>query len=413
MHATGEESSRQGLLVAKETSKADASPLTTRKRKLQATDMDLETRRRLWQQQVPHLYDLVVSHSRSPGITAFQWPAGAARWGNMVLQRMVLGTAEALLVAAVRLPWDEPMAEECEAHSCQPQEQEDGIGKSFVRVTQYMKHDGPVKYLACSQQSYLLTATQADGSGDVLLFRAADWQVAVTHECSPDRRFKAAESPSGCCWIGGGNLLSGTVKGAHLWDVEAGSLIKEFSSGEFATTAVAASNNSPDLVIASCSDGCCRVWDARTGGVAFCWQCHQGSGSCVELAAGERVASGGTDGHILLYELRQPSAELCRLSWDGANFGAVTHMQWSRFSGSQLAGAYADGRVLLWDVERNQRLHSQSQISAEPPGVVFVHGGHSGSLPSGVAWSRDCPHLMASADPSGLQFWRPSSKLFL
>lgn len=69
---------------------------------------DLPTRKKLWQAQVPHLYDLVVTHRRSSDIRSFWWPAGAARIGkNAVLQRIVLGSSKALMLAAVRLPWPE------------------------------------------------------------------------------------------------------------------------------------------------------------------------------------------------------------------------------------------------------------------------------------------------------------------
>lgn len=86
----------------------------------------------------------------------------------------------------------------------------------------------------------------------------------------------------------------------------------------------------------------------------------------------------------------------------------MSHLAWSPFS-RLLAGAYADGRMLLWDVDKAQ---SVSEVSAEPPGVVFVHGGHSGCEPTGLAWSNDCPQLMASADSNEIQFWRPAATLF-
>lgn len=378
-----------------------------RKRKFEVIDTDLETRRRLWRQQVPHLYDLVVNHRRSPGAQALQWPAGAARLsGDVVLQRMVFGTREALVIAAVQVPWKEPMAEEYNAFQSQSQD-EGQLAKPSVRVTQYMKHEGPVKHLTCSPQTYLLTATQAEGAGDVRLFRVGDWQTAANPECRADRLLEVPGSPCGCCWMGGGNLLSGCSTGAHLWDVEAGSIVKECSSGDFKTTAVEANSKSPELFATSGSDGRCRMWDTRTGGVIFCWDCHQGPSSSVAFS-GDRVASGGADSGILLWELRQPKQALCSCSWDG-HFGAVSHLAWAPDSNRQLAAAYADGRILLWDVEKAK---SEPGVAEEPPGLMFVHGGHSGCEPTGVAWSHDCPQLMASATLQEIQFWRPAAMLF-
>lgn len=410
-NAEVKEENGKGKSQATEDKNSDTNlgSLTTRKRKLQAVDADLETRRSLWRQQVPHLYDLVVTHRRSPCVRTLHWPMGAAVLDKeVVLQRIVFGTREALVIAAVQLPWKAPLTEECQVGQTSLPQDEWRVVKPSVRVTQYMKHEGLMKYLTCSPQTYLLTATQAEGSGDVLLFCVGDWQDAANAECRPDRHLEAPGLPAGCCWISGGNLLSGSSVGAHLWDVEAGSLVREFPSGDFTTTAVASMSSSPELFATSGSDGHCRVWDMRTGDVVFDWDCHQGPASCVAFGPGDLLASGGADSGIMLRELRHPNRSLCSCSWDGAHFGSVSHLAWSPFS-RLLAGAYADGRMWLWDVDKAQ---SVSEVSAEPPGVVFVHGGHSGCEPTGLAWSNDCPQLMASADSNEIQFWRPAATLF-
>ncbi|CAJ1433786.1 unnamed protein product [Effrenium voratum] len=376
------------------------------KRKWQEADV-----RTSWQAQVPRLYDLVVSHVRSPGVRSLQWPGGAARIEQgVVLQRMVVGTAEAILIMAVRLPWHEPMTRESDF--CQPwQGTPAGHSQPFVRVTQYMAHEGPVEHLSCSPHTYLLLASQAEGSGEVLLFRAADWQVAANNTCRPERRL-AIEAAGGCgtSWMGAGGcqLLAGSAAGAHLWDVEVGSLVKTFPGQSSVTTAVAASTASPQLFATSGSDGCCTLWDARVGSTIFQRHCHLGPAHCAEFAPGgiERLASGGAD-RILLWEIRHPG-QPCNLSWDGADFQGVSHMTWSPFSNNMLAAAYGDGRVLLWDVEK---AHNQRADGMEAPGVTFVHGGHAQRQPSGVAWSSDCPWLLASADAEEMQFWRPSREV--
>ncbi|CAE7440838.1 HAT2 [Symbiodinium sp. CCMP2456] len=376
---------------------------------------DLPTRKKLWQAQVPHLYDLVVTHRRSPDIRSFSWPSGAARISkNAVLQRIVLGSSKALMLAAVRLPWPERLAEESDRPWEEPAGEE---VQPFVRITQYMACDG-LSTLACSPHEYLLTATQ-NTSGEVLVFRAADWEVAYQDECRPELRLSGEGGPAGLAWTeSSSQLLAANRGGVTGWNIHTGSATARFAAGR-EVTALAASSFGNTFIV-GCSGGRLAWWDTRVQGLAPTGSCDTGHGpvQCAAFADVElgsnQLATGSADGHLQTWDVRQLSAPLCDLSWPGSACGGVTHVAWAPSGNRMQAAAYGDGRVVLWDP--TQRAETAQPVSesqpGQPPDAKFVHGAHSGQDVCGVAWSRDCPWLLASAVREDLQFWRPSAALF-
>lgn len=377
---------------------------------------DLPTRKKLWQAQVPHLYDLVVTHRRSSDIRSFWWPAGAARIGkNAVLQRIVLGSSKALMLAAVRLPWPERLAGE----STPWEEQKEPAGEAvqpFVRITQYMAYDG-LATLACSPHEYLLTATQ-NASGEVLVFRAADWEVAYQDECRPELRLSGEGGPSGLAWTeSSSRLLAANPGGVTWWDIQTASATARFAAGR-EVTALAASSLGNTFIV-GCSGGRLAWWDTRVQGLSPTGSCdtRHGPVRCAGFADADpgsnQLATGSADGHLQTWDARQLRAPLCDLSWPGSACGGVGHVAWAPSGNRMLAAACGDGRVVLWDTA--QSTETAPPISGsqwEPPEAKFVHGAHSGQDVCGLAWSRDCPWLLASAVREDLQFWRPAAALF-
>ncbi|CAE7558220.1 RAB23 [Symbiodinium natans] len=316
-------------------------------------------RRRLWRAQVPHLYDLVVAHSRSPGISALAWPSGAARIKkNAVLQRMVLGSPKAIMLAAVCLPWPERMAEESKHRQpCEVlKDPGDEVVQPFVRVTQYMAHGG-VSGLACSPHDYLLTATQQDGSGEVQLFRAADWEVAYQDVCRPDARLAGQSGGCGLAWTEcRQHLLSACSAGITCWDIEDGKATASFAEDGRTVTAVTASS-SEKVFVAGANDGHAIWGDLRAGATPTLWEAHEGPVRCAAFAEGSAsgtslLATGGEDGAVQIWDTRKLRVSLCRLSWPGSACDGVGHLAWAPSADSTLVAAYGDGRVVLWDTQQ-------------------------------------------------------------
>lgn len=424
---------------------AEASLARGQKRTSEARPPPRTVRRNLWQAQVPYLYDLVVSHRRKPEATALAWPAGAARvWPGAVLQRLVVGTADALLVMAARLPWEN----EIKGESSFPapklpggSRSRDKVVQPSVRITQSMPHEGTVNRLACSPHSYLLTATQTDGRTGALLFRIADWEAGAAASCRPEQRLGVDPGASrGLAWRFSceAHLLSSLpCGGVGLWDVDVGTKLTDFKNQESSqTTDIVCGTVWPEL-FASCDvDGFCQVWDVRAGtGPVQRWAAHPGGAALCAAWPEENsgtLASGGEDGLVQLRELRQLSAPLASLKppATGGKVGkseSVSHLAWSPFNAHVLACAHNSGRVLLWDTARARV--ATAEDSSEPPGLVFVHGGHSSQAASGLAWSQDCPWLLASCSLGSedishanklhatewscgeLQFWSPASRV--
>jgi len=377
---------------------------------------DLPTRKKLWQAQVPHLYDLVVAHRRSSDIRSFSWPSGAARISkNAVLQRIVLGSSKALMLAAVRLPWPERLAEESKHRQpWEEQKEADEAVQPFVRITQYMAHDG-LSTLACSPQEYLLTATQKT-SGEVLVFRAADWEVAYQDECRPELRLTGEGGASGLAWTDSSSqLLAVNRGGVTCWNIQTGDETARFAAGR-EVTALAASSFGNTFIV-GCSEGRLAWWDTRVQGLAPTCSCdtRHGPVQCAAFADVElgssQLATGSADGHVQAWDARQLGAPLCDLRWPGSACGGVGHVAWAPSGNCMLAAAYGDGRVVLWDTKQRAET-TREACGSQPSEAKFVHGAHSGQDVCGVAWSRDCPWLLASAAREDLQFWRPSAALF-
>ncbi|CAE7941795.1 MSI1 [Symbiodinium sp. KB8] len=282
--------------------------------------------------RVPHLYDLVVTHRRSSDIRSFWWPAGAARIGkNAVLQRIVLGSSKALMLAAVRLPWPERLAGE----STPWEEQKEPAGEAvqpFVRITQYMAYDG-LATLACSPHEYLLTATQ-NASGEVLVFRAADWEVAYQDECRPELRLSGEGGPSGLAWTeSSSRLLAANPGGVTWWDIQTASATARFAAGR-EVTALAASSLGNTFIV-GCSGGRLAWWDTRVQGLSPTGSCdtRHGPVRCAGFADADpgsnQLATGSADGHLQTWDARQLRAPLCDLSWPGSACGGVGHVAWA------------------------------------------------------------------------------------
>eukprot|EP00439_Symbiodinium_sp_Y106_P060319 s2205_g8.t3 len=304
---------------------------------------------------VPHLYDLVVAHRRSSDIRSFSWPSGAARISkNAVLQRIVLGSSKALMLAAVRLPWPERLAEESKHRQpWEEQKEADEAVQPFVRITQYMAHDG-LSTLACSPQEYLLTATQKT-SGEVLVFRAADWEVAYQDECRPELRLSGEGGASGLAWTDSSSqLLAVNRGGVTCWNIQTGDETARFAAGR-EVTALAASSFGNTFIV-GCSEGRLAWWDTRVQGLAPTCSCDTRHGP-VQCAAFADVELGSADGHVQAWDARQLGAPLCDLRWPGSACGGVGHVAWApsgncMLANDDLAGALATPCAVQADDDR-------------------------------------------------------------
>jgi WD40 repeat protein len=105
----------------------------------------------------------------------------------------------------------------------------------------------------------------------------------------------------------GSRLLSAGYDGRIVIWTDQGRLIREWDSGS-PVTALAASPDR-DVVVSGHADGSVRLWQAEGGQIAEWTAVHRGMVRAVALgAAGDRVASSGTDGHVYWWH-RQASPQ--------------------------------------------------------------------------------------------------------
>lgn len=392
--------------------------------------------RELWQKQVPFLYDFLAIHRHDYLAASLAWCTGSAELQGNHLQRLIVGACSQqdsrhgqLMLLMIRLPWQDNSKE-----------------MPKVQVTHCMPHDGPVKCIACSPHRKTLVSTQTQ-QGDVLLFNFSRWRprrggASCASECSPDLRLStpAEHRDTDSSVIGAlswhprqaAQLLASLPGGfARLWDLEAQTHMAEFSCHEKSTvTGINFSKESCSFFATSGMDGAIRLWDPRNSvsSVSEVASAHPGGSTCIafEHGSGLSLATGGIDGVVSLWDIRNFGSCLHTFDWARGDRASVSSLTWAPLDGVHvLACGRSNGRVLLWDVDA----HPVSRDEADPPELLFSHGGHIGcSAAGGLAWNPEAPWLLASAVglspntgavleqlPSGatvageMHFWRPAA----
>lgn len=356
----------------------------------------------LWAEEVPRRYDLLVRHWHHPAISTLVWPAGAGRVSaTATLHRLVAATSSALVVLAVRMPWPEPLLGEVDDEDESLVSLEQPClrdARPFVRLTQGMPLETAGK-IYCSPHDYLFTAVQPQSPSDILLFRAGTWEAGMASSCQPDGRLPVAPGDKdsqceGLAWLPETRgLLATSMPSGHvrLWNVEVLSGVADFhTAGRISD--LSASPGEAYGLLACCTDGAVRLFDARGGSApslvgskarcaAFA-SCSVGSGPPL-------LATGSTDGTVKIWELRQPNKELAAMKTGGSPL----HISWAPFPAGRglLAASLETGSVELWDA------------TSQSTSPCFVHNGHCGQTLSSVAWSHDAAYLLATCALPGLQ----------
>lgn len=139
------------------------------------------------------------------------------------------------------------------------------------------------------------------------------------------------------------------------------------------------------------------------------------------------LATGGTDGNVVLWDLRSLNSPLHVMHGHADNINSV---KWSPHDPVVLASASSDRRVCVWDVSRvgddrfsqrdvdddvsNGKDSSGSQIltAVTPsPELLWVHGGHTESV-SDIAWNPALPWVLSSvSNDNHLHIYKPAQSI--
>lgn len=106
-----------------------------------------------------------------------------------------------------------------------------------------------------------------------------------------------------------------------------------------------------------------------------------------------QLAAGSSDGMISICDLRFKAPVLtlkCHPT-------PINHLAWnpSRPSIFASCSGSSDGRVCIWDLKRSGEAQSEKDAIDGPPELLFLHGGHTGSV-SEMDWSSPDNWLVAS-----------------
>lgn len=140
-----------------------------------------------------------------------------------------------------------------------------------------------------------------------------------------------------------------------LWDIEAGTKVREFVEH---TADVMSVTISPDknLFVSGACDTTAKLWDVRTGGCVQTFQGHNSDINAVQFfPSGNAFGTGSDDATCRLFDLRA-GAQLMPYSSSDILCG-ITSVAFS-LSGRYLFSGYDDNNCGVWDTLKGERLES-------------------------------------------------------
>mmetsp|Transcript_21210 Transcript_21210/g.66609 ORF Transcript_21210/g.66609 Transcript_21210/m.66609 type:complete len:277 (+) Transcript_21210:34-864(+) len=223
----------------------------------------------------------------------------------------------------------------------------------------------------------------------------------------------------GLCWNPHttGSLLSGSDDACVcLWDVRRGNkhieTLRKWRGHCDVVEDVTWHSQSPHVFASVGDDRKLLVWDVRKANsnepTIKVTDAHNGDVNTVSFNPLHEflLATGAADTLVHLWDVRNTSRPVHFLRGHDEE---VLQISWALFDSSVLASCGADRRVRVWDVAQIGT-HVANEGEG-PPELLFVHGGHTGTV-SEISWNCKDAWIMASAaEDNILQIWKQASSL--
>ncbi|CAF1285503.1 unnamed protein product [Adineta steineri] len=176
-----------------------------------------------------------------------------------------------------------------------------------------------------------------------------------------------------------------------------------------------------ESVFTSCSvDRSIRIWDIRAMPSKACMlteaDAHTSDVNVISWNKFEPfIVSGGDDGYIKVWDLRQFSKQTPVASFKH-HTSAITSVEWHDTDSSVFAAAGADNQITLWDlaVEKDDEEKKEQAVASNnnqlenlPDQLLFIHMGQTDIKE--VHWHRQIPGLLLSTALSGFNIFKTIS----
>ena len=134
-----------------------------------------------------------------------------------------------------------------------------------------------------------------------------------------------------------------------------------------------------NLLFSSGDDGTYKIWDIRSSSSPQIDNLTAGGGKPLNSIAvnkyhPELFATGGEEQDVVLWDTRNPSEEVYRLSY--GHTSCISRIAWGN-SERYLASCAGDRLVLVWDLYSIGKETTLNESEDGPPELLFTHAGHT------------------------------------
>ena len=384
---------------------------------------------KIWKKTSPLLYDLLYTYSCDSPPLSIQWLNDFKTSTNdnneqYIEAKLLMGTHSIksqnfLKLVSICVP--RTLSNDYKQSELQSNIPNSLLKSRQLRVVREWNHPGEVNKLKINKFNNF--AASHTNSGDILLFDIND-ETCKTHKST--LKFHSKEG-FGLEWnphLNKKNLLLSSSEDCKiaLWDINFEKLSNELkpsriiSSHENIVNDISW-NKSMETVFASVSDDSSyQIHDLRlsTGPIVHITNAHHDPDSdnqfnfpinAVDFNTDipSLFATGGSDNSIQIWDLRNPSIPLRRLSGHQAPVIGL------KFHENYLLSSSIDNRVLIWDLNRLEEGEPDKRKSDYlDPCLSYMHGGHTGKI-NDADWHPVLENLMATCAEDGLlEIWRPA-----